>query len=596
MYEVGEIDISKVTHLFVGFSSAFLSVAGRKFSAGQVIFVEEPEVARSRSALECCAAIPAVAGILERPIQDEGNAELLPATLSRPPGLRAVIPGGEYGVVAAAALAAEWDTPGAGLGAARILRDKAELRACADIADIRQPGWAIVDGPAAIDRFRRGYDGRCVVKPSDRQGSLGVALIGPADDAGEVWAEMIAVREPGGLRAREELAGGRYLAEERITGAEVSVEALVAGGTVVFLNITGKDVRPGRYPVELGHTVPASVSDEMAARLAADTGRLMAAVNFQYGMIHAEWIIADREPYLIECAARAPGDRITDLIDYAYGTRIMDALLLIMAGEAAPSVGGRRLAASIQYLTAEPGTVTRVTGADQAWDVADVVDVAVTVSEGDVVRPLRAAMDRVGAAIAVARSPAGARESAAAAIAALQVLTKGLSRYSSAGQSASRNPAMPAGVGSARKRRIGTLTPNRSSSSEMSCTAPGESPPASKKSSFTAISAVPSTPATIAATARSRSVMAARLPPAPTVTLVGWCASHAVAHRQPAGSSRCPASGTPAARTSADTGDRHRRAAGSEPAGTGRPGAGSGRGIAEPRPGSRAAATRSPAR
>jgi hypothetical protein len=39
-------DVSNVTHLFIGYSSAFLSVVERKFSAGQVIFVEEPEVIR----------------------------------------------------------------------------------------------------------------------------------------------------------------------------------------------------------------------------------------------------------------------------------------------------------------------------------------------------------------------------------------------------------------------------------------------------------------------------------------------------------------------------------------------------------------------
>jgi len=423
MSDIQRIDTSRVTHLFVGYSSAFLSEVGRTFSAGQVLFLEEPEVIRSRNAADSCAAVPAVAGIVEAPTQDERNAESIPQWLARPPRLQAVIPSVEYGVVSAAALAQAWGLPGAGLKAARLLRDKAELRRMAGLADIRQPAWSIVDDPMVIEEFRRAHGGQCVVKPADRQGSLGVALIGPDDHIREAWEETLSIREPAGLRAREGLGRGRYLAEERISGLEVSVQALIAAGQVLFTNVTVKDILQGRYPVELGHTLPAAIPAGLAAELVKSTGRLVKAADFQDGMIHAEWIVADQVPYLIECAARVPGDRITTLIDLAYGIRIVDALLLVMAGLTAPALGEHRLGASIRYLTAEPGVVTRISGIDEAWDTNDVVDVTVTASEGSAVRPLRGSMDRIGSVIAVSQTAAEARESAIQAIAAIKVTT-----------------------------------------------------------------------------------------------------------------------------------------------------------------------------
>jgi len=419
------IDTSRVTHLFVGYSSAFLARVERTFSAGQVLFLEEAEVITSRNAAASCASVKAVAGILEAPTQDEKNAESIPLLLARPPCLKAIIPSVEYGVVAAAALAQAWGLPGAGFKAARILRDKAELRQLAGLTGIRQPAWSIVGGPAEIEEFQRAHGGHCVVKPVDRQGSLGVTLIGPGDDADEAWAEVISIREPAGLRAREGLGASLYLAEERVSGLEASVQALVAAGQVLFTNITVKDMLPGRYPVELAHTLPAEVPADLAAELIKATGQLVKAADYQYGMVHAEWIVADRVPYLIECAARVPGDRITTLIDLAYGIRVVDALLLVMAGLAPPALGGPRLGASVRYLTAEPGVITAISGVDEAWDMSDVVDVTMTAGEGSTVRPLRGSMDRIGSVIAVSQTADEARASAAQAAAAIKVTTEG---------------------------------------------------------------------------------------------------------------------------------------------------------------------------
>jgi biotin carboxylase len=415
--------MSQVTHVIAGFSAALLPAIDRNFSDGQVLFVEEPAVVRSRNAAATCARHPAVAGILELPSQDEVNAAQLPRMIARPPQLKAVLPGVEYGVQAAATLGNAWCVPGAGLRAARALRDKAELRQVAREAGIPQPEWAVIDGPAAIAGFRELHGGVCVIKPADRQGSLGVALLGPSDDLHRAWDDMLAIKEPGGLRAREQSRQSRYLAEELISGTEVSVQSLVSAGHLIFSNTTIKDVLPGRHPVELGHTLPAPIPDDMADEVIGYTDRLIRRAGFGYGVIHSEWIIDDRTPKLIECAARVPGDSITTLIDFAYGWRFIDAALKVMEGARGLHPPPPLLGASVRFLTAPPGIVREINGIQQAWDMDDVVNVEITTADGDPVRPTQSSLDRVGYVIAVAATAAEARESAARAAAAIEVVT-----------------------------------------------------------------------------------------------------------------------------------------------------------------------------
>jgi hypothetical protein len=121
-------------------------------------------VARRRDIARLCADSPAIAGALESPCQDEHGAERLNRLIDRPPRLEAVLPGGEYGAVAAAALAQAWLVPGAGLRAARILRHKAELHRVAAASGIPRPRWSLVDGPSAIAKFRA-VSPECVLVP-----------------------------------------------------------------------------------------------------------------------------------------------------------------------------------------------------------------------------------------------------------------------------------------------------------------------------------------------------------------------------------------------------------------------------------------------
>ncbi len=410
-------DLSGVTHVAVGLSFALLADLDRLLPPASVLVVDEPDTLAARRARQRVTRFRCLAALIEAPTQDEPAAEHLHRHVPRPPGVQAVIPALEYAVVGAAALAQDWALPGQGLAAARILRDKTHLREAGDRHALTQPAWASVDGPAALDRFRARFGGRCVLKPANRQASVGVRLLDPQDDAAAAWAQSCAADEAV-QRARSALPP-HFLAEQRLEGPEFSVEALVLDGECLFANITAKAVQPGVRPVELGHVVPADLDPEVDQALRAGTDQLLAAVAYRTGVIHAEWIVVHGRPHLIECAGRLPGDAIDLLINLAYGCDLTADYLALLAGRRPEPIGAPRQAAAIRFLTAGPGFVTRIEGVEAARSLAGVVEAEVSVQVGDQVAQAASSWDRIGHVVATG---AGAEQDAARAVAAATVM------------------------------------------------------------------------------------------------------------------------------------------------------------------------------
>ncbi|MGW7046861.1 ATP-grasp domain-containing protein [Streptomyces avermitilis] len=417
----------RVTYVLVGYSALILSELDRLLPEASVLILEEPHVIDARDVHRAAARHRCVAEVRAAPTQDERNAEHLARTVARPPRVRAVLPAVEYAVVAAAVLADAWGLPGAGVRAARILRDKRELRRIAAAHSLAQPAFSEAHGPADVQAWRERHGGECVLKPANRQASLGVVLLGPDDDAEAAWHHTVTAEEPRLHVPYPDAA--RYLVEERLHGPEVSVEALVHQGTIGFSNVTAKDVLPGRHPVELGHTVPASPAGAHDALHAAMTG-LVAALGFCTGILHAEWVLTRGRPHLIECAGRLPGDRIHSLIDLAYGGEgILSDLVHLMAGEGPAPARAALRGAAITFLAMPaahgPDTVVHcVTGTDKAEQLDSVEEVVLSAVPGTAVVETTSSWQRAGYVIATGTGPAEAARTARTA-ASLVTVTAG---------------------------------------------------------------------------------------------------------------------------------------------------------------------------
>jgi len=413
--------LARVTHVLVGYSPVMLGKLDALLPERSVLVLEEPAVIEARGITEAITRNPSVALLLPVPSQDEENPHRAVEAVPRPPKVRVVVPVVEYGVVVAAALAEAWGLPGAGPKAARVLRDKSLLRRTAEGTTIAQPAWALVEGPQEVERFRSAHGGECVLKPANRQASLGVQLLGPQDDVRAAWAHTTDADE---ATLRAQYPGtARFLAEQRLHGPEVSAEVLVHEGIVGFTNITAKSVQDSRHPVEVGHALPADLPPETVSALHGSIRALVAATGFGSGVLHSEWILVDGQPHLVECAGRLPGGAITVLIDLAYDTHILKLLLGVLEGtgpaEQLPCVTG----AAVRFLVAPAGLVEETAGVDEARNSDGVYEVHLGTAPGDTVRPTTSSWERAGYVIATGADAAAAARRAGHAAAKITIRT-----------------------------------------------------------------------------------------------------------------------------------------------------------------------------
>jgi biotin carboxylase len=405
----------------VGFSEVYLRSVDGRVPARSITVLEEPDLIRRRGLAGRHRDYGCLADIVPAAYQQETNfLETGLAIQARTP-IDAVVPGHEYAVTAAATLAAKLGLPGATEPAAAVLRDKLLLREAATRAGLSGPEWTQVHGPDDIVAFAG--RGPVVVKPANRQASLGVHVLERVDFdlASTVWSDIVGAEDH--ERVPDRPLSRRYLAERRLCGPEYSVEALVRDGQIVFLNVTEKAVLVGVHPVELGHVVPAPIDAPTRDALADRTRRLVHAVGFGTGILHAEWILTTDGPSLVECAGRCPGDRITDLIELAYGFSIRLALLDLLAGRRPELPVAPHSGAAIRFLGALPGRVRLVTGLVQARALPGVAEVSVTAVEGGQAHAWTSSWDRSGHVLATGPDAATARDRAIAVAATIRIVT-----------------------------------------------------------------------------------------------------------------------------------------------------------------------------
>ncbi len=407
--------------VLVGFVAAALGSSIKDFQPdGSVIFVEEPDVVRKRNARETVAGSALVRELIEWEFHLPGKADEF-YHLHRGLDPAAVVPLTEYATPFAARLAERYGLPGAGFGAAQILRDKAVLRQVSRAAGIANPASSRVDGPDDVRAFLAEHPGKIVLKPANRQASVGTQVITDVDEVEQAWENCVEQDE--GIFVPDRAMDLRMLAEEFVDGDEYSVEMLLRDGKPLFANVTGKRLFPGPRPVELAHIVPADISGELTASLNEETRRLTAAAGFGTGIVHCEWIVSDGVPYLVECAGRFAGDGIIELIQRAYPVELNRAYFAVMKDEPVMDTLPRKAegGAAVRFLSIEPGLIEDVRGVEKASQAEGVFMCDVGVSAGDRFEGLTSSWDRVGDLMVTADSPAKASRLAEEAVALIEI-------------------------------------------------------------------------------------------------------------------------------------------------------------------------------
>lgn len=405
--------------IVVGYSPAALNSLQQLRPEGSVLLIEEPDVIRKRGLNAAVESHSVVRALHAFPYQLAGAAGQFHGEHADLDVI-SVVPIVEYATPFAAQLAELYGRPGATAAASVILRNKDRLREVTRAAGILNPRSVAVtsfeDVQAAVDTFGL----PCIIKPANRQGSVGTVIVRRAGDLPAAWAAS-QVRDEG-MMVPDRPFDQVTLVEEFVDGPEFSVEALVRGGEFLFQNVTGKDLFDGVNPVERGHLVPAAIDAPLTGRLIEDTRRVIQAAGFHTGIVHCEWKVRDGQPYLIECAGRFAGDGIIDLIERAYAFDLVGAYHALMRGEhPGPLPAAPVKAALVHFLGGHDGLVSSIRVDEAALERSGVAAHYLTTQVGARAFTPSMSWHRLGALTVEAPSAAEAQARARAALSAIDI-------------------------------------------------------------------------------------------------------------------------------------------------------------------------------
>ncbi|QFZ24387.1 ATP-grasp domain-containing protein [Saccharothrix syringae] len=227
--------------------------------------------------------------------------------------------------------------------------------------------WPATAGAAAA----LGYP--LVVKPVDLCAGMHVRKVRDEEELREAFAALEAFP----VNARDQPRVRTVLLEELLTGPEVSVETVTAGGETRVVGVTDKSVAGEPWFVESGHMFPADLPTDGAEAVAVAA---LNALGLDNGVAHTEIKLTPDGPRLVEVNPRPAGNQITELVRRVTGIDLPAVHAQLAVGERPdlrPADTGVRSAAISFLLPPRSGAVARVRGAEALADAPDVVDWAV---------------------------------------------------------------------------------------------------------------------------------------------------------------------------------------------------------------------------
>jgi biotin carboxylase len=315
-----------------------------------------------------------------------------------------------------AAIATALGLPATSAETYRMVADKLAMRGClaADGVDDTLAGAAQTRDDVLRFADTAGYPLIC--KPVTGVGSRGVTLI-PGPDG--IDAALARARD-----ATATLDCADVMVEQFHRGAEFSVEALSEGARHIIVCITKKIIEPRTF-VEIGHVLPAPVTEGVADRIASTVTAALDALGITDGVTHTEVIVTAERVRIVETHLRPAGDQIPYLLARASGIDLIDALarrsvgMSVIADVAALTAAFARTPtyAAIRYAMPDRiGEVQSIEGLDEARALPGVCEVAILIGVGERLDALAASSSRPAYAWATGHSAEQAWERARQAV------------------------------------------------------------------------------------------------------------------------------------------------------------------------------------
>ncbi len=290
--------------------------------------------------------------------------------------------------------------------------NKAYMRDALKQADVPIPMYYRVKSREKYQKavqaiFDSGY--KCIVKPADNSGSRGVCLLKEGEDYDAVYDYAFRYSR-----------SGEIVVEEFMEGPEVSVETLALNKTVHVIQITDKLTTGAPYFVEMGHSQPSALGEDVKKRIAEVAIAANKAIGIENGPSHTEIKVTKDGPKIVELGARLGGDCITThLVPLSTGVDMVETCIRIALGEKPEIRQKKQKGSAIRYINPGCGMIKNIIGIDEAKAIPGIVQISIVHGIGEIIGEIKSSADRAGFVIAEADT---AKAAVAACEQALQVI------------------------------------------------------------------------------------------------------------------------------------------------------------------------------
>lgn len=237
--------------------------------------------------------------------------------------------------------------------------------------------------------------GPYIVKPADNSGSRGIYLVKDPQEGDYAYSY-----------SHQYSRNGDVMVEEYMVGPEVSVELLAAEGEHHVLQVTDKLTSGAPHFVEIGHSQPSRLPPKDIDAIKALAIQAAKAVGIENGPGHAEIIVTEDGPKMVEIGARMGGGCITThLVPLSTGINMTQATIETALGQKPEITKNFDKGAAIRFLLPPGGRIVDISGVEEAKALPGVHTVEIQCKVGQITGQLESGASRIGYVIAQADTP-----------------------------------------------------------------------------------------------------------------------------------------------------------------------------------------------
>lgn len=298
----------------------------------------------------------------------------------------------DFSVLTMSHIACEMGLPGINYNSAKIIKNKAAVRKVLFDAQADDTGYSYeIHSTAEAEKIKNEVSYPIMVKPCDGSGSRGASRVDNAD----YFVEACEFAMEGSITHRA-------VAEPFVVGKEYGVESFVDNGEIHVLGVMQKDMTKPPYYAELGHAIPAGLSEELERKVKKCVYNALVALGVNHGSVNMDLLINDEgDVHIVDIGARMGGNLIgSHIIPLGTGIDYMGNMIKAAVGDATDfSSKNPPIAVATKLLALTPGIVEILPNFEEIADKHDVI-IEHHLSVGDVINEYHTNLDGCGYVVA----------------------------------------------------------------------------------------------------------------------------------------------------------------------------------------------------